>query len=349
MAQTDDGRPGGRGARRTVIFTITLLGVVAALTACGGSTSPSASAATTPARPSGHITVYTSVTQDTVDAVLAGFHKAQPDVQVDVFRALSGQVNTRIAAEEQTGGIKADVIWHSDPLSIQPLAARGRLLAWTPSDLASVPSQYRGTTFFGTRLLNMVVIYHRGVTPVPVSWADLTGSSYQGEVAVPNPGAAGSAFGALGYFSQASGYGLDYYRRLRANGAVQVQTINDVITGVAQGRYKVGMTLENSARQEIAKGSPIEVAWPQPGAISIYSPVAVVKTSANSAAARSLVEYLLSVDGQRQIASTGWQPVRKDVPGPSRPPGSNLVAPDWTRLYDRQQKLLDDYRQIFSS
>jgi len=320
---------------------------VVALAACGGSSPSSSPSSTAVARPSGHITVYTSVTQDTVDAVVAGFHIAQPDVQVDVFRALSGQVNARIATEEQTGGIKADVIWHSDPLSMQPLESRGRLLKWVPAGLAAVPAQYRAPTYFGTRLLSMVVVYHQGFTPVPSKWSDLTGGAYQGAVVIPNPAAAGSAFGALGYFSQAPGYGLDFYRRLHSNGAVQVQTINDVITGVAQGRYKVGMTLENTARQAIAKGSPIDVAIPQPGAISIYSPVAVVKTSANQGAAQSFVEYLLSVDGQRRIASTGWQPVRPGVPGPPEPAGSHVVAPDWSKLYDRQQKLLDDYRLIF--
>ncbi|MDQ6747555.1 MAG: extracellular solute-binding protein [Candidatus Dormibacteraeota bacterium] len=291
--------------------------------------------------------MYTSVTQDTVDAVLAGFRQAEPGVQVDVFRALSGQVNTRIATEEQTGGVKADVVWHSDPLSMQPLAARGRLLAWTPHNVAAVPARYRAGTFYGTRLLNMVIVHRRGDSPAPVSWSDLASEPFQGAVAIPNPAAAGTAFGALGYFSGADGYGLDYYRRLKANGAVQVQTINDVITGVAQGRYKAGMTLETSARQEIAKGAPIDIVWPTPGAISIFSPAAVVKTSPNLAAAQALLDYLISADGQRRIAATGWQPVRADVPGPSQPPGTHLVAPDWPRLYDRQQKLLDDYRQIF--
>lgn len=340
-------------AQKTIVDTgartpLATLFAIVALTACGGS-APASLSPTAQPRPSGHITLYTSVTQDTVDAVLTGFRAAQPGVQVDVFRALTGQVNTRIATEEQSGGIRADVVWQSDPLSMQPLAARGRLLQWTPGNAAAVPAQYRAATFFGTRLLTMAIVYHRGVSPVPASWSDLTNPAYQGAVAIPNPGTAGTAFGALGYFSQASGYGLDYYRKLKANGAVQVQTINDVITGVAQGRYKAGMTLATSARQEIAKGAPIELVYPQPGAISVYSPVAVVKTSANTASAQSLVEYLLSADGQRRIASTGWQPVRKDVAGPALPVGARLVAPDWARLYDRQQKLLDDYRQIFSS
>ncbi|GAC1582085.1 MAG: ABC transporter substrate-binding protein [Candidatus Dormibacteria bacterium] len=324
-----------------------LLAAFAALTSGGGTSAPGPSPSVAPARPSGSLTLYTSVTQDTVDAVLAGFHKAQPDVQVEVFRALSGQVNTRIATEEQTGRIKADVVWQSDPLSLQPLAARGKLLKWTPRNASSVPAQYRSPSFTGTRLLNMVIVYHRGATDVPVSWSDLTDSRFQDGVAIPNPAAAGTAFGALGYFSQATGYGLDFYRKLKANGAVQVQTINDVITGVAQGRYKAGMALDNSARQEIAKGAPIEVSWPRPGAISIFSPVAVVNASSNQAAAQSLVEYLISVDGQKRIASTGWQPVRGDVTGPPQPAGSRLVAPDWDRLYDRQQRLLDDYRQVF--
>ena len=335
------------GAHTLRCSLVTLVAAIA-LGACGAP-GPTANPPAPSSAPqvSGHLTLYTSVTQDTVDAVLAGFRAAHPAVEVDVFRALTGQVNTRLATEEQTGGIKADVVWQSDPLSMQPLAARGRFLQWSPAEISVVPTQYRAPTFFGTRLLTMALVVHRGVDPAPASWSDLTRPEYQGAVAIPNPAAAGTAFGALGYFSQASGYGLDYYRKLRSNGAVQVQTINDVITGVAQGRYKAGMTLDTSARQEVAKGSPIDLVYPRPGGISIFSPVAVITTSGNVSAAKSLVDYLISADGQRRIATTGWQPVRKDVPGPAQPEGAHVVAPDWTRLYDRQQKLLDDYRQIF--
>ena len=117
---------------------------------------------------------------------------------------------------------------------------------------------------------------------------------------------------------------------------------------MAQGRYKVGMTLETSARQSIAKGSPIQVVWPAPGAISVYSPIAVFKTSKNISTAKDFAGFVLTKEAQAKIAATGWQPVRPDVAGPPRPSGSREAAPDWSIWYGRQTNLLQQYQAIFA-
>jgi iron(III) transport system substrate-binding protein len=298
-------------------------------------------------RPSGTVTLYTSVTQDTVDAVLAAYRTRQPGVTVKVFRAPTGQLNARLAADQRAGGIRADVIWHTDPLSMQQHAADGLLRRWVPEQAAAVPQRYKSDSFWGTRILNLVIVYRLGLEPVPVSWSDLTDPAYRGAVAIPNPAVAGSAFGALGYFAMTQGYGMEFYRRLKGNGAVQVQGPPEVVNEVAEGRYKLGMTLDNSARPAIAKGSPIGIAWPKPGAIAVYSPIAVFNTTRNPTAAESFVNFVLTPEAQEEIAGTGWEPIREDVEGPARPAEARQVAPDWPAIFGRQGKLLEEYRSIF--
>ena len=307
-----------------------------------GSVPPSVSP--TPAL-SGTIRLYTSVTQGTVDAVVAVYKAAHPAVTVEVFRAPTGELAGRIAAEQREGRIRGDILWLTDPLSIQAYASQGLLRTWQPAAAAALDPAYRGEAFWGTRLLNMVMIRGADVTPGPASWKDLADPAYRDAVAIPDPGFAGSAFGALGYFALTEGYGLDFYRSLKANGAVQVKSPDEVTTGVAEGRFKVGMTLDYSARTAIGKGSPIEIVWPDTGAIAIYSPIAVVGATDNAPAAESFVELVLSDAGQRAIASTGWQPVLPGAGGPQ--PGGPQVAPDWATAFGRQKELLADYRAIF--
>ena len=55
------------------------------------------------------VRLYTSVTEETVDAVVSSFETANPDVQVEVFRAPTGDLNARIASEQEAGGVEADV------------------------------------------------------------------------------------------------------------------------------------------------------------------------------------------------------------------------------------------------
>ena len=118
---------------------------------------------------------------------------------------------------------------------------------------------------------------------------------------------AASALGALGYFSQADGYGLDFYRKLQQQGAKQVATPDNVTTGVAQGQYKSGITIANSAYLAQSKGSPIEVTWPEPGAVAIYGPIALARHSADSSLAKDFISYVISQDGQ-QAGGCGFLP-----------------------------------------
>ncbi|HSG79151.1 MAG TPA: substrate-binding domain-containing protein, partial [Acidimicrobiia bacterium] len=108
------------------------------------------------------LAVYTSVTQATVDAVVAGFREANPDVEVEVLRAPTGELNARIAAERREGGLRADVLWLTDPLSMQQYDADGLLRGADP-DVSGIPAAYREDRFWGTRILNLVVVTGDGV------------------------------------------------------------------------------------------------------------------------------------------------------------------------------------------
>jgi iron(III) transport system substrate-binding protein len=350
-------RPRAAGWRRTATTLIALLALTSCSATAGSdssSTAPPGSAdappsgvpGTRPPQASGTINLYTSVTQDTVDAVLAAYADAFPDVTVEVFRAPTGELDARIASERREGRIGADVLWGTDPLSVSAYARDGLFLGWAPAEADAVPAAYRSTSFWGTRILNMVIVHAEGADPAPADWSDLVDPAYADAVGIPDPGFAGSAFGALGYFATADAYGMDFYRALKDNGAVQVQAIAEVLTDVAEGRFTAGITLDKTARDAIAQGSPVKIAWPSSGAIAIYSPVAVLAGTQNAVAATSFANFLLTVSGQAAIASTGWQPIRADVPG-GPPIEGPQVSPDWAALFDRQEELLDAYRAIF--
>lgn len=304
--------------------------LVVALTACGSDDS-------------GALRVYTSVTQETVDSVVNGFARVHPDTKLEVFRAPTGELAARIAAEQREGGVRADILWLTDPLSMQQYDADGLLARWEPAGAEALSDAYVTDSFWGTRLLTMVIVAGAEVE-APVTWSDLTSDRYTGRVAFPDPGFAGSSLAVLGWFAVTEGYGLDFYRDLAANGAVQVNAPGEVVTGVAEGRYDAGITLEFSARTAAAAGSPIQVVWPADGAIALYSPIGVVESSGHRPEAEAFVEYVLSRDAQQRIAATGWQPILEDIPWEV---GGTQVTVDWPELFDRQQELLAAYRDIF--
>jgi iron(III) transport system substrate-binding protein len=339
-------------------FRLTLAAAVpillAGVAACGSSSSASSDAAgQAGGAGSTHqqITLYTSVTQNTVTAVLNGFAKLDPNVKVNVFRATTGQLNARIAADEHSGGLRSDVIWGTDPLSMESYAQEGLFQPWPLPAIAGVPAQDKTKYFWGTRELYLVIVAHKGLTPMPANWSDLASPAYKGKVALPDPAAAGSAFAALGYFETTPGFGIGFYDKLKANGAVQVSTIPEVVTDVAEGRYQLGITLDSEIRSAIKEGSPVVMDWPADGAIELYSPIAETVTAKGAAATatQALMRYVLSASGQTVIGKTGWQPVLPGIAGPPRPAGATEVYPGWTALFGRQNQILQQYQAIFGA
>lgn len=283
--------------------------------------------------------IYTTVTQETVDSVVAGFTEATGEA-VEVLRLPTGELNARIASEIRTDGLTADILWLTDPLSMRQYDADGLLAEWSPSGAERIPADFRTASTWGTRILNLVIVSQDSIDPAPVTWNDLV--EIPGPVALPDPGFAGSAFAALAYFSQTEGF--DYFVALHDAGAVQVQSPGEVVTGVAEGRFTAGITLDFAARAAVAGGSPIRLIWPEPGAIAFHSPIAVVRTS-DSDSARAFVEYVISDDGQRRIGESGWQPVVPGLGGPQ--PGGSQVTIEWAEAADRQSSLLASYRDLF--
>jgi iron(III) transport system substrate-binding protein len=341
-------RAGAPRLRRTPgIGALALLAALVMLAAACSSNSATSASGSSSGPPS--ITLYTSVTQNTVDAVLAGFKAKYKGANVTVFRATTGAINARLAADERTGGVRADVIWGTDPLSMQAYAAQNLLLGNPISSPPGVPTKYETGTLYPTRLLYLVIVAHKGLTPMPTSWSDLTSAAYKGEVAIPDPAAAGSALAALGYFASTPGYGMAFYQKLKANGAVQVATVPEVVTDVAEGRYQLGITLDSEVRSAVAAGSPVELVWPKPGPITLYSPIAVTKASKHTEAADEFLDYVMSTDAQKRIAATGWQPVLPGIAGPPIPAGVTGVTADWPKLFGEQQSLLQQYQALFGT
>ncbi|MDX1659979.1 MAG: extracellular solute-binding protein [Nitriliruptorales bacterium] len=325
-----------------------LLALALLVAGCGGQQGPRAEDASPPAASTSEtaastgLRVYTSVTQDTVDAVVAAFESAHPDAEVEVFRAPTGELTARLAAEQRDGEILADVLWLTDPLSMQQYAADGLLREWTPAEASALPREIVEDTFWGTRILNRVVAQQADLEPALTTWDDLAGHPYEEPVAIPDPGFAGSAFGALAYFALDDAFGFDYYRSVAEAGLVQVKSPGEVVTGVAEGRFSAGMSLDKVVRGAADKGSPITLVAPDPGAVAIYSPIAVIAAS-TSAFAETFANFVLTVEAQEEIAATGWQPVRDEVEWPHDLP---QVFPDWQTAFERREELLEEYRSI---
>jgi iron(III) transport system substrate-binding protein len=311
------------------------LAALVVVTAAAGCTSDAGSS-------SKKLTLYTCAAAPVEQALIKAYEHGHPGASVEVFRAPTGQLNARVAADVRGGGLKADVVWACDPLTMHGYEAQGLMRTWSPP--ASPSAAYRTARAVGVDVLYLVAVVHSGVAH-PASWAELTGPAYRGGVAVPSPSFAASALGALGYFAATPGYGMSFYARLKANGAKQVDSPDNVLTGVAQGTYRAGLALANAAYAAKKKGSPVDVVWPAPGAIAIPAPIGV--TARSSARAADFAAFAASPAGQAVISGAGAYVPTLGLPGPPLPAGSPVVSPDWPAMFGGSATLLARYAKVF--
>lgn len=318
--------------------------------ACGGAEEPSTSSGSDSsgsetADVSGPITLYTCVSDSTIQPVMEAFTEANPDAEIELYRAPTADLNARVAGDVRSGGLQADVIWACDPLTMQDYVDQDLVGGWTPeSDIAE---DLRTDDYVGVAVLYMVSIAGDGVD-APESWSDLTGDDYAG-LALPDPSFAASALGTLGYFSQDPDFGIEYYQDLKDNDAVQVNAPDDVTSGVAEGLYPAGITTSQSGYTAQTNGSPIEVVWPAPGAIAIYGPAALATESDNPDTAKAFLSFISSEAGQTVIAEAGSYPSLEGIAGPTIPDDAQIVYPDWAALAEEKDSLLSDYQEIFGT
>src|SRR5215218_9157632 len=133
-----DGRPvehHGRPVRPGVRAALAV--VLLALTACGGAGADSGGG-----EPRA-LTLYTCLSDESIQPLIAAFEDSDAGGQVELFRAPTGELNARVAADVRSGGLRADVFWGCDPLTMQALVDQDLVGGWTPEEAGAIPEDYR--------------------------------------------------------------------------------------------------------------------------------------------------------------------------------------------------------------
>ncbi len=291
---------------------------------------------------SGSITVYGALTQENGDAFAKAFNVVAPNVKVNMVVAGSGPLMTRITSEEKAGGVKADIILLADPTAMNGLAAEGVLVDYQPKDAAQLPPSLRGKSWYGAFTFNNVIIYHKGFTPAPADWADLTNAAYKGVLELGDPSASGTSLGMAGVLSQSLSW--DFFKSLQKLGARVVASTNTVGTDVAGGQMQVGITLDSVGRDLVKKGSPVTMVWPSSGTIPVPAPMALVKGH-DSAAAKAFEDWLISPQGQTTSVQLGYAPAYGT--SDAVPAGTKFLPVNWDQIATNKDTILSTFKSIF--
>ena len=244
----------------------------------------------------GTLTVYTSEPQAKIDALVAAF-TAETGIDVEVFRAGTGDLTARIEAERTTGTIGADVLLAADAPTFEGYKTAGMLQQYTPADVNALnpdvvdPDGY----YVGTRIIPTVIAYNTAaVDAPPTAWKDLADPKYRGKITLPNPDVSGAAAFNTAVWLSTPELGEGWLEALAANDPVVAESNGPVGQAVAAGTQPVGIVVDYLVRELAAKGSPIALTYPTDGIPYISQPAGIFTDSDDAEAARKFVDFLVS-------------------------------------------------------
>jgi iron(III) transport system substrate-binding protein len=274
-------------------------------------------------KPTGTITLYTSVPTAIIEELKQEFEAENPGVYLEIYRKGTSAVVEKINEEIAAGQVQADVIWVANFTAGEELKGKGLLLPWTPPESTEIPDVLKDETgyYYAGRLLIMVVAYNTDtVTAIPTGYEDLLDKRYHGRIGHDTPETSGSLQYFMGTLLQDADFGEEFFTALAEN-APQIQTSTKTTQRIADGELDMGITIDNTVRKLLMENpdAPIDYVYPEAGVVMVPSPIAIFKDSQNIEAAKVFVRYILSKRGQTILRDLGgYVPVRLDVSPPER-------------------------------
>lgn len=271
------------------------------------------------------IVLYTSEPEAKADIAIQEFEQLNPDVQVKMYRAGTGELVARIASEKATGRIEGDVLWCADAPTFEVYKQEGDLAELTDIDLTAIlPEAIDNDGYYvGTRMMPTVITYNTqriSEAEAPQSWQELTDPKYKGEIVLGDPAVSGATAFNAAVWLQTPELGEDWVNALGVNRPMIAQSAGPVAEEVAAGGHPIGIVTDYRVRDLSDEGSPIKAVYPTDGAPYITQPAAVFASSPSREAAQRFVSYLVSREGQTTASKLNYLPVRTDVDSPAGAP-----------------------------
>ena len=246
------------------------------------------------------LTVYTALEADQLKAYKAGFEKDIPGIELNFVRDSTGIVTAKLLAEKANP--QADIVWGVAATSLMLLDAEGMLLPYAPAGLAKVNAKFRDTrdppTWVGMDVWASALCFNtveagKKAMAKPVSWQDLAGPAYKGQVAMPNPASSGTGYLMVSSWLQTMGEqaGWKFMDALHENVAAYTHSGSKPCRQAGAGEYAIGLSFEYRANRTKKDGAPIDIVLPKEGLGWDIEATAILKTSKNLEAAKKLADW----------------------------------------------------------
>ena len=267
------------------------------------------------AKKEGQVVWYSNLALDRGNAIAQGFMKLYPAIKVNYFRANAPQLANRVLTEGQAGKTQMDALLISF-FFLDQLIDADLLEPYCSAEREAFPSEFKDKDCLWT-LINAnthVMGYNTQLvqkSEAPKHYSDLLNSKWKGKMVLDDEGYRWFAY-TLDKMGEDKG--LAFMKRLAAQ-KPQFRH-GDTLTAqlLAAGEFSICVVCYGYRLELMkSKGAPVDWNADEPVTVS-GSTMSLAKRSLHPNAARLLVDYVLSKQGQTLLASFLTMPGRKDVP-----------------------------------
>ena len=265
----------------------------------------------------GEVVVYAALDREFSEPVLDEFSKTSGVKALAKYDDESTKsVGLTSILIQEASRPRCDVFWNNEILNTLRLEKRGLLEAYQSPAAAAFPAMFRsasGTWCGFAGRARVLIVNTRLVSEDqrPKSIYDLADSKWKGQIGIAKPVAGTTATHAAVLFAVLGDEkAKEFFRSLKAN---QVQILGgnkQVAEACTAGRIAFGLTDSDDAIIEIERAGPVAIVYPdrqadQLGTLFIPNTAAIIKGCPHPAAARRLVDYLLSPAVEANLAAGG--------------------------------------------
>lgn len=295
------------------------------------------------------VAFYTSMVPAQFTAIQGLWSKRYPDIQIEHVRADLGQTLERVLAEARAKKYLADVISNNE--SSFPVLQAQKLLANFDSPSRSewiepFKSQFNGVQF-PSRVLQIGLAVNTQKlkeAEYPRTWKDLADPKWKNRLGIPDPRVGGGAQLWFLTMWDKPEFGEKLLKAIADNNPLVKPGIIQVQQSVELGEIDVDVVAYDYVTIPARNaGKPVQFILPRDGTILFATYDSVAANAPNPNAARLLVHFLMSKDGQEALASAFVTPVHSKAalnPNASQLKGTPVLA---TAPSDEQVKNLKAY------
>lgn len=308
--------------RRQVTLGLTATAAAAATGVLGAGKAQAASPElVAAAEAEGKVVWYTTmIVNQAVRPLVAAFEKKYPKIKVEFSRAGSGGTALKIINEHQAGHMQGDVF--DGTATFSSVMPAGAVAPYTPPSVAAYPAHLKdpGGYWHALNLYFLTAAYNTNMVKpdqVPKTYDDLLDPKWKEQMVwsvVPEPVAAPGFCGNM-LMTKGEKAGMEYLNKLAAQRITNMSSSQrTVLNRVIVGDFPIGlMVFNHHVAISKAKGAPIEWIRMDP-LVNAASLLGLIKGGPHPNAGKLLIDYLLSEEGQKVLASTKYLPSHPKVP-----------------------------------